>query len=105
MDNVAHAPMGSSLSIAVDRLDKALEALEARVRALSNGEPIPEPESYGEAAPHPNPELEEHYKSLLRELDEVRERERQLVQAAELAFEALGSAAANIRILLRDEAA
>jgi len=97
--------MGSSLSIAVDRLDKALGALESRVRALQSGEPLPEPEAYGEPAPHPNPELEDHYKALLRELEDVRTRERQLVEAAELAFEALGSAAANIRILLRDEAA
>lgn len=104
MDNVAHAPMGSSLSIAVDRLDKALGALEARVRALHNGEPVPPPESYPEVQAV-DPELEAHYKALLQELEEVRERERQLKEAAELAFEALGSAAANIRILLRDEAA
>ena len=98
MDNTQHAAqMGGSLSLAVDRLDRALEALESRVRALQNGETIP--------APVGAPESNDEYQHLLNELEEVRAREQQLSQAAHQAFEALGMAAANIRILLRDEAA
>ena len=41
---------------------------------------------------------------ILRELDNVRSEKEQLAAAANDAFEALGAAAANIRILLRDEA-
>ena len=106
MDNTQHAAqlggqMGGSLSLAVDRLDRALEALESRVRALQNGETIPAPSGAPEGASGGNDE----YQHLLNELEEVRAREKQLSQAAHQAFEALGMAAANIRILLRDEAA
>ena len=109
MDNTQHsaqhgAQMGGSLSLAVDRLDRALEALESRVRALQNGETIPAPQGATEGAPE-NASGNDEYQHLLNELEEVRVREQQLSQAAHQAFEALGVAAANIRILLRDEAA
>ena len=86
--------MGSSLSVAVDRLDRALEALETRLRNLQDGEQFTLP-----------PGLEEEFTRMQGELEEARTREQQLAQAAHGAFEALGHAAANIRILLRDEAA
>ena len=95
------AQMGGSLSLAVDRLDRALEALESRVRALQTGEAVAAPQVGTEAAPAGTDE----YQHLLNELEEVRAREQQLSQAAHQAFEALGMAAANIRILLREEAA
>ncbi len=91
--------MGGSLGLAVDRLDRALEALEARVQALNNGEPLPDyvPPAVGEA----NSDMQR----VLQELQTVRAEKDQLAAAANDAFEALGAAAANIRILLRDEAA
>lgn len=87
-------PIGSNLSVAVDRLDRALAALEDRLRNLQSGEQFALP-----------PGLEEEIGRLQSELDQARAREQQLAQAANTAFEALGMAAANIRILLRDEAA
>lgn len=102
----APGQIGNSLSLAVDRLDRALAALESRVRALQNGEPLPPPLSGeaslpGESAPESNLELQR----LQHELEEAHQREQSLAKAAETAFQALGMAAANIRILLRDEAA
>ncbi|MEI9904842.1 MAG: DUF4164 family protein [Asticcacaulis sp.] len=88
-------PIGSNLSVAVDRLDRALATLEARLQGLQDGERFA-------AVP---PEVTEEYQRMQAELAEVRAREQQLAQAAHGAFEALGMAAANIRILLRDEAA
>ena len=107
MDNTQHAAqmgtqMGGSLSLAVDRLDRALEALESRVRALQNGDTVPAPQGASDGTPEG---AMDEYQHLLNELEEVRAREQQLSQAAHQAFEALGMAAANIRILLRDEAA
>ena len=96
--------IGSNLSLAVDRLDRALQALESRVRALQNGEPLPPPTW----SPDDQPAFEEanaEVQRLQHELEEARSREQVLAQAAETAFQALGMAAANIRILLRDEAA
>ncbi|EGF91224.1 hypothetical protein ABI_26390 [Asticcacaulis biprosthecium C19] len=96
--------MGSSLSVAVDRLDRALEALESRVRALQNGDPLPPPLLAGaEGAPVEG--RNEEVENLLNELEEAKGREAALAKAAETAFQALGMAAANIRILLREEAA
>ncbi len=96
MENVHGAgQIGSSLSVAVDRLDRALEALEERLRNLQPGDPF---------ATIP-PEVTEEYQRMQAELAGAREREQQLAQAAHGAFEALGMAAANIRILLREEAA
>ncbi len=88
------AQIGSNLSLAVDRLDRALEALETRLRTLQDGETFALP-----------PGLQEEYARMQAELEEARVREHELAQAAHAAFEALGEAAANIRILLRDEAA
>lgn len=84
---------GSSLNIAVDRLDRALEALEARVRALQAGEPIPE---------FPGTEFtgtgtNEEYERVLAELEEARTTNAELAAAATAAHAALGAAAANIR--------
>ena len=101
--------MGSSLSMAVDRLDRVLEALESRVRALQNGDPLPPIEGsdmsaiIGDSAAESQASIE--VQRLQHELEEARLREQALAQAAETAFQALGMAAANIRILLRDEAA
>lgn len=91
--------MGGSLSVAVDRLDRALAALESRVQALNNGEPLPDyvpPSAEGTS---------EDFQRVLEELQAVRAEKDSLAAAANDAFEALGAAAANIRILLRDEAA
>jgi len=79
---------------ATQRLERALEALEARFRALKAQADIPDLD--GEAA---------DYHRLLGEIEEVKARERVLEQAANGAFEALGQAAANIRLLLKEEAA
>ncbi len=87
--------IGSNLSLAVDRLGRALDALEQRLHALHNGEQV-------SALP---PGMAEEYSRMQDELAVVRSREAQLAQAAHGAFEALGMAAANIRILLREEAA
>ncbi len=96
MENMHGAgQIGSSLSVAVDRLDKALAALEDRLRNLQSGDQFA----------NVPPEVTEEYQRMQAELAEVRVREQQLAQAAHGAFEALGMAAANIRILLRDEAA
>jgi hypothetical protein len=96
--------MGSSLSVAVDRLDRALEALESRVRALQNGDPLPPP-LLGGAEGATGEGRNEEVEHLLSELEEAKGREAALAKAAETAFQALGMAAANIRILLREEAA
>ncbi len=96
---------GGSLSLAVDRLDRALEALESRVRALRDGEPLPE------YVPPPTVDLQAveglqaEYQRLVRELEIVRSREQQLTAAAQDAFHALGAAAADIRHILENEVA
>ena len=101
MENV-HNPgqQGGSLTMAVDRLDRALAALEARVQALNNGEPLPDYVPPSEAAV-----TGEDMQRVMKELQTVRAEKDQLAAVANDAFEALGAAAANIRILLRDEAA
>ncbi len=101
MENV-HNPgqQGGSLTMAVDRLDRALAALEARVQALNNGEPLPDYVPPSEAAA-----TGEDMQRVMKELQTVRAEKDQLAAVANDAFEALGAAAANIRILLRDEAA
>ncbi len=101
MEN-GHNPgqLGGSLSMAVDRLDRALAALEARVQALNNGEPLPDYTPPSEAAA-----TGEDMQRVMKELQTVRAEKDQLAAVANDAFEALGAAAANIRILLRDEAA
>ncbi len=83
---------GSSLNVAVDRLDRALEALEARVRALQGGEPLPEFTGSGGG----NAE----YERMLSELEEARVSNAELAAAASAAHAALGAAAANIRQLV-----
>ena len=92
-------PPGGSLSIAVDRLDRALEALESRVRALQSGEPLPEYQA-GDAGGVG----ESEYQRILEELEEARASNAQLAEAANGAYQALGEAAANIRQLLNSEA-
>lgn len=100
MENM-HVPgqLGGSLSLAVDRLDRALQALEERVRALNNGEPLPDytPPAAGSG--------DGDVQRVLDELAAVRAEKDQLAAAANSAFDALGVAAANIRTLLADEAA
>lgn len=100
MEN-AHTQPGGSLNMAVDRLDRALEALESRVRALQAGEPIPEYTGGSGAASG----LAEEYDRVLAELEEARVSNAQLAEAANVAHQALGAAAANIRQLLANEAA
>jgi hypothetical protein len=80
---------GSSLNVAVDRLDRALEA---RVRALQGGEPLPEFTGSGGG----NAE----YERMLSELEEARVSNAELAAAASAAHAALGAAAANIRQLV-----
>ena len=90
---------GGSLNLAVDRLDRALEALEARVRALQSGEPLPAFTS-GEATG-----VNDEYDRVLAELEEARISNAELAVAATEAHAALGAAAANIRQMLNSEAA
>ena len=82
---------GGSLNVAVDRLDRALEALEARVRALQSGEPLPEFTGSG---------TNDEYERVLAELEEARTSNAELAAAASAAHAALGAAAANIRQLV-----
>lgn len=93
----AAAPViGVSLSQAVERLDKALLALEERLRNLDERtQPAANPISTDSAA---DPDL-------LGEIEALRERERVLEEAANGAYAALGEAAANIRQLMDEEAA
>lgn len=88
--------IGVSLSQAVERLDKALLALEERLRNLDERmQPAANPISTASAA---DPDL-------LGEIEALRERERVLEEAANGAYAALGEAAANIRQLMDEEAA
>ncbi|WP_140987115.1 hypothetical protein [Asticcacaulis tiandongensis] len=88
--------IGVSLSQAVERLDKALLALEERLRNLDERtQPAANPISTDSAA---DPDL-------LGEIEALRERERVLEEAANGAYAALGEAAANIRQLMDEEAA
>ncbi len=89
------APVTGNLNTAVDRLDRALEALEARLSGLSG----PATGEGGDEA------LRQGYQQALEELAEVRVRERALAEAADNAYETLKLAAANIRLLLQQEAA
>ncbi len=104
-NNLNPGQPGGSLSLAVDRLDKALEALEARVQALRDGEPLPEytPPAAGDL--EAMAALQAEYQRVVRELETMRQREQHLVAAAQDAFDALGGAAADIRNILEDEAA
>lgn len=92
----AAAPViGVSLSQAVERLDKALLALEERLRNLdvhAGGSNSASGASLGDP-------------QLLGEIEALRERERVLEEAANGAYAALGEAAANIRQLMDEEAA
>lgn len=88
--------IGVSLSQAVERLDKALLALEERLRNLDERtQQIPDTVN----APSKG---DSH---LLGEIEALRERERVLEEAANGAYAALGEAAANIRQLMDEEAA
>jgi hypothetical protein len=91
--------LGGALSMAVDRLDRALAALEARAQALNNGEPLPE---YTPPLAGAN---NADYERVLSELEAVRREKDALAAIANNAFDALGAAASNIRVLLREEAA
>lgn len=96
---------GGSLSLAVDRLDRALEALEARVRALRDGEPLPEYTPPADVDMQAVEGLQSEYQRVVRELELMRAREQQLAAAAQDAFHALGAAAADIRHILESEVA
>lgn len=87
---------GGNLAIAVDRLDRALKALETRVRALQAGEALPLSVEAQGAVP------QQDYQRLLDELDLARAHNAALNEAAEGAFMALGTAASDIRHLLGD---
>ena len=91
MDHSQTHLAGGSLNVAVDRLDRALEALEARVRALQGGEPLPEFTGSG---------THDEYERVLAELEEARASNSELAAAASAAHAALGMAAANIRQLV-----
>lgn len=92
---MGHASASGSLSVAMDRLDRALEALESRLQGLSGQASV---EGGDEA-------LRLGYQQALEELGEVRVRERALADAADGAYETLKLAAANIRLLLQTEVA
>ena len=77
----------SALDQAQRRLDRALRALEARVRAIAAAPPPPA----GDAS------------RLEGELQDARARERQLEQVAAEASAALGRAAAEVRAALQAE--
>ena len=84
-------PAGGSLNVAVDRLDRALEALEARVRALQSGDPLPEFTGSG---------TNEEYERVLAELEDARTSNAELAAAATAAHAALGAAAREVRAAL-----
>ena len=83
----AGAGAGGNLAVAVDRLDRALVALETRVRALQKGQPIPAYDNGHDAI------RQEDYQRLLEELDVARASNAEMAAAAEGAYAALGSAA------------
>ena len=82
-----------ALSNAIDRLEKALSALESRFRALTTISARGE----GDAFDHDRARL-------AADLDQARARERALEEAAEEASAALGRAATQVRALLNGEA-
>jgi hypothetical protein len=85
------------LNEASQRLEKALESLEARIRAIRvRGTGV---SSSGK------PEDAVDQLRLLGEIEAMKAREKMLELAAQGAFEALGQAAANIRDMLNEEAA
>ncbi|MFT4091059.1 MAG: hypothetical protein QM645_10030 [Asticcacaulis sp.] len=85
--------IGVSLSQAVERLDKALLALEERLHSLD----VQTQQTKGATKGGDQ--------NLLGEIEALRERERVLEEAANGAYAALGEAAANIRQLMEEEAA
>jgi hypothetical protein len=103
MHNTGQA--GGSLSLAVDRLDRALEALESRVRALRDGEPLPDYTPPANVDLQAVEGLQSEYQRVVRELEIMRNREQALTTAAQDAFHALGAAAADIRHILENEVA
>jgi hypothetical protein len=85
------------LGEANQRLEKALESLEARIRSLkSRGTGVTLTQS---------PEDAVDQLRLLGEIEAMKAREQMLELAAQGAFEALGQAAANIRDIIKEEAA
>ena len=105
MHNPGQGQSGGSLSLAVDRLDRALEALESRVRALREGEPLPEYVPPAGVDMQAVEGLQSEYQRVVRELETMRSREQLLTEAAQDAFHALGAAAADIRHILENEVA
>ena len=105
MQNSGQGQAGGSLSLAVDRLDKALEALESRVRALREGEPLPEYTPPATLDSQAADGLQSEYQRVVRELEAMRVREQNLTAVAQDAFHALGAAAADIRHILENEVA
>ena len=106
MENMHNAGQtGGSLSLAVDRLDRALEALESRVRALRDGEPLPEYTPPAGVDMQAVEGLQAEYQRVVRELEAMRVREQNLTAAAQDAFHALGAAAADIRHIVESEVA
>jgi len=69
---------GGSLSLAVDRLDRALEALESRVRALRDGEPLPDYTPPAAVDMSAVEGLQSEYQRVVRELEIMRHREQAL---------------------------
>ena len=103
--NPGSGQTGGSLSLAVDRLDRALEALESRVQALRDGDPLPEYVPPASADLQAVEGLQVEYQRVVRELEIMRVREQQLTAAAQDAFHALGGAAADIRHIIENEVA
>ncbi|WKL55841.1 hypothetical protein Q1W73_08985 [Asticcacaulis sp. ZE23SCel15] len=95
MDNPLTPPQagqpGSMLTGAVERLDKALLAVEHRLSMLQHGDV-----SFPADGVLPDAMLS-------KELEETKAREKAVTDAANGAFEALGEAAASIRKILKDD--
>lgn len=87
---------GNDLGAAVDRLDQALATLESRILALQAQGTIP-----------PAPTLLDGVdpEAMMAEIKVLQTREQTLVAAAEGAFAALGVAAADIRQIVKEQAA
>jgi hypothetical protein len=98
MEKAQYLPLAQGgLSEANQRLEKALESLEARIRVLkSRGAGVPSGHSPEEAVDQLR---------LLGEIEAMKAREKMLELAAQSAFDALGQAAANIRDIIKEEAA
>ena len=99
-----HAEMRTSLSLAeaAQRLDRALAALEGRIKGMGDDTDTSTRHFGSDSLMKADPA---HVSMLEAQIQALRHRESVLEEAAQAAFELLGQAAANIRELLVEEAA